>query len=247
MLKKCCISLFCLLSCTISAISLPSLTSMPNNSNQKTRLLYLSGRVVEGEITDDGANNVKVTLKLKLDIKNVGSKPALLLKREPVVVEDKIIADPADAREDKYLFLSQTFPSIARNVEWEELQRRINKPIPPPDLIRELAPEETLTLEVERWFYVSKKTNLDPQSKSWDMIRQASPAWLQVTLQVWSGDIEPNVDRSKLKFSRMLKRRWAQVGELQLEGLTSEPMPLYFSSFALNNAARKENSARRQR
>jgi hypothetical protein len=219
---------------------------MQSPSNQKPRLLYLSGRVVEGEITDAGRNDVRITLKLSLDIKNVGSKPALILNREPVIVEDKIIASPADTTEDRHLFLLQTFPSIARNTEWEELQKRIDKPSPPPDLIRELAPDETLTLEVERWFHISKESNLDPNSKAWDIIRQTSPAWLQVTLQIWSGDIEPNVDRSKLKFSKMLKRRWAQVGELQLEGLTSEPMPLYFSSFTLNNAVHKNNSARRQ-
>jgi hypothetical protein len=162
----------------------------------------------------------------------------LILKREPVIVEDKIIAIPSDATADKYLFRLQTLPSIARSSEWEELQRRIDKPMPPPDVIQELAPDETWTLETTEWFYINKKTNLDPNSMSWSTIRQASPVCLQVTLQIWSGDIEPNVDREKLKFSRMLQRRWQPVGELQLESLTSEPMPLDFSSLTWSDTAR---------
>ena len=239
MLKECFISLLlCMMTCSANAVSLPYLTTMQRNSNQSPQLLCLSGRIVSGEISEDSSDNVKVTLKLSLDIKNVGSKPALIFNREPIIIEAKIIASPSDTAENEYLFLLQTLPSIARSPEWEELQKRLNKPSPPPDVIRELAPSETWTLETTDWFYINKKTNLDPNSKSWDAIRQASPVWLQVTLQMWSRDIEPNVDRDKLRFSKMLRRRWQQVGELQLESLISEPIPLDFSSFTLSDSAR---------
>lgn len=44
----------------------------------------------------------------------------------------------------------------------------------------------------------------------------------------------------------MLQRRWQQVGELQLEHLKSEPMPLDFSSFTLGNTARQKESSESQ-
>ena len=232
MLGKSSIGVFCLLVYSVAAI-FPCSTAMPK-SNQGPRLLRLSGKIVEGEITDDGSNNVKLALKLRLEIKNVGSKNALILKRDPVVVAREIIATPSDAAQGKYLYLLRTLPSIARNAEWEELQQRINKPTPPPDLICELAPNETSTLEITDWFYIGKKANIDPQSKSWDVIRRASPVSLQLTLQVWSGDIETYVDREKMSFSRKLQRRWQQVGELQLESLTSDPIPLDFAPFPVS-------------
>jgi hypothetical protein len=194
--------------------------------------LSLSGQVAEGKVTDDGANDVKVELKLRLEIKNMGSKPALIFRREPVVLERKIFTASSDseAEKNKYLYRLQTIPSIARNQEWEQIQRRINKASPPPDLIRELAPNENWALELTTWFYISKSANLDRDSKPWSSIRQASPVLLQLTLAMWSADIEANVDRGALKFSKMLQRRWREQGNLQLDSLVSEKMILDFSS-----------------
>jgi hypothetical protein len=42
---------------------------MQRVSNEAPRLLYLRGKIVEGEIVDDGSHSVKVVLKLSLDIK----------------------------------------------------------------------------------------------------------------------------------------------------------------------------------
>jgi hypothetical protein len=203
---------------------------MQRTPRKSLSLLSLSGRIAEGKITDDGANDVKVELKLSLEIKNIGSKPALIFRRKPVVIDRIIFATSSVVESNKYLYRLQTIPSIARNQEWEQIQRRINKASPPPDLIRELVPNENWALEVTTWFYISKSANLDPDSKPWSSIRQASPVLLQLTLAMWSADIEPNVDRGALKFSKMLQRRWRELGNLQLENLVSEKMILDFSS-----------------
>lgn len=203
---------------------------MQRTPRKSLSLLSLSGRIVEGKITDDEANNVKVELKLILEIRNIGSKPALIFRREPVVVDRIIFATSSAVKSSKYLYRGLSLPSIARNQEWEEIQKRINKASPPSDLIRELVPNETWMLETTDWFYISKSANLDPDSKSWSSIRQASPVLLQLTLAMWSADIEPNVDRGALKFSKMLQRRWRELGILQLENLVSEKMILDFSA-----------------
>jgi len=110
-----------------------------------------------------------------------------------------------------------------------------------------IAPGESLPYETNATLYIEKAGSFDKTSQSWDTIRQASPVWLQVTLETWAVNIEPRVDPKNLEFGKMLRRRWQQVGELQLEHLTSEPMLLDFSSFTLNNTARKRSSESRQR
>jgi len=42
--------------------------------------------------------------------------------------------------------------------------------------------------------YVEKAGSFDRVSQKWETIRQASPAWLQVTLEMWPVNIEPRVD-----------------------------------------------------
>lgn len=217
------------------AVSLSNITAMPHPSNQNPRLLSLRSRIVEGQITDDGSESVKVMMKLSIEIKNLGSKPALILSQEPGIIDRRIVATPSDATKDTYLFRLQSLPSNGRSPEWEELQKNINKPVPPPDLIRKLAPNETWTFELSEWFYIGKETNIDPISKPWSAVRQASRVWHQITLQLWSRDIESNADRKKLRFSKMLQSRWRKVGELQLEDLTSEPIPIDFSAFTVNS------------
>src|SRR5437660_9363017 len=118
MLRKHCVSLSCVLICLVSVISSPCSAHM-NVSTNSQRTLSLSGRVVEGEITDDRSDSVKVNLSFSLELTNTGSKPVLILRREPVIVEEKIIADPYDAEDDKYLFSLKSYPSISRTPEWE--------------------------------------------------------------------------------------------------------------------------------
>jgi hypothetical protein len=217
------------------AISAPS-PHMRHVSAKTQRPLSLNGRVVEGEITDDGPDSVKVKLSFTLELTNTGSKPVLILRREPVIVEEKIIAAPSDAEEDKYLFSLKTYPSISKAPEWEQLRKRINKPSPPSDAILELAPNETLTLETDDWFFISKKRNIDPSSKPWDAIRQVSPVWLQVTLEMWAINIEPGVDLNNPELGKILQQRWRRFGKLQIDPLTSEPMLLDLSSLAASTA-----------
>jgi hypothetical protein len=217
------------------AVCASNMISMSHSSNQNPRFLTLRGRIIEGGIIDDGSDSVKVTMKLNIEIKNTGSKPALILEQEPLIVDRTIVATPSDATKDTYLFRLQSLPSNGRSPEWEELQKHVDKRVPPSDLIRKLAPNETWTFELTEWFYIGKETNIDPNSKPWSVVRQASRMSQQITLQLWSRDIESNADRKQLRFSKMLQSRWQKFGELQLENLTSEPIPIDFSAFTVNS------------
>jgi hypothetical protein len=219
----------------IYAVCSSNITAMRHVSNQSPSSLTVIARVVDGEITDDGSENVKVTMKLRIEITNTGPKPALILEKEPLIVDRRIVAIPSDATKDTYLFRFQSLPSIGRSPEWEELQNNINKPVPPPDLISKLAPNETWKVEFTEWFYIGKETNIDPNSKPWSVVRQASRVWHQITIQMWSRDIETNADRKKLRFSKMLQSRWRKYGDLQLENLTSKPIPLDFAAFTVQD------------
>jgi len=223
--------------CIVAFFVLWSLVFMPPQNTVHPSRISLTGTVVNGEITDDGSGSVKLTLRLRLDLKNVSSEPVLILRRELEMVERKIIADPSDAAGNKYLFKLEGYPSIDRSPEWEELRKRVKKPSAPSDVIRTLIPNETWTMETTDWFFINKRTNIDLDSKPWKAIREASPVWLQVTVELWPKNIEPRPERQERNFGKMLQHRWQKFGDLQLESLTSEPIPLDFSSFAVSRVS----------
>lgn len=207
-------------------------TKVQDKEDQKETMLCLSGRVIKGEIIDDGSDLIRVKLSLGLDIKNLGPQPALLLRREPVVIE-RTINSASSHEADKSLYSLVTLPSIENS--WKNLQERFDRPAPPLDAIRVLAPGETWMIVKDEWFTVSKKGNED--SKPWNTVREASPLSLQLRLQMWSRDIEPYSELDKLKFSRKLQHRWRGVGNLRLEDLTSDWITLDLSSFITRKAA----------
>lgn len=222
--------------CIVAFLVFWSLVFMSARRNAvHTSRISIYGTVLNGEITDDGSDSVKLTLSLKLNFKNAGSEPVLLLKHDFEMVEHEITASRSDAAGAKYLFRLVGYPSIDRGPEWGELRKSVNKRAPPTDVIRILAPNETWSLETTTWFYIGKETNIDRDSKPWKTIREASPVWLQVTFELWPKNIEPRPERGERDFGKMLQHRWRRVGELQLENLTSDPMPLDFSSFKVNS------------
>jgi hypothetical protein len=129
------------------AVCSSNIRAMSQPSKHSRGLLSLTGQIVNGEITDEGAESVIVTMKFRIQIKNLGSKPALILDREPEIVDSRIIATISDATNDLYLFRMQSLPSNGRNPEWEELQNNVDKPVPPPEFVRNLAPNETWTFD----------------------------------------------------------------------------------------------------
>ena len=77
-----CLNLCCSL-VLIFAVCWISVSAVPRHSKTTPPLLSLRVRIIAGEITDDGSESVKVTMKISIEIKNERSKPALILEREP--------------------------------------------------------------------------------------------------------------------------------------------------------------------
>ena len=107
----------------IFIFSPPLLMRAPANVNQTFPIL-LTAEIVSGQITDDGSDSIRLTLKLKFVLKNAGSEPVLMLRRDPELVERELI-DPSD--QTKRLVRVSSYRSIERTQEWKTLRKRLNK------------------------------------------------------------------------------------------------------------------------
>lgn len=240
MIRELRIYLSCVLLLSLSIIGVAHVLNnvVAMKAESETTPLCLRGRVVKVELMREDKHSIVFDVKLRLEFINTGDMPIIILQREFWLEAKRLARSAEDARANKYLYLSSQLPSVSTSPEWKELRRHLNQPSPPPDLTRVLAPGESLPYETNATLYIEKAGSFDKTSQSWDTIKQASPVWLQVTLEMWAVNIEPRVDPQNLEFGKMLQRRWQQVGKLQLESLTSEPMPLDFSSLTLSNTAR---------
>jgi hypothetical protein len=203
--------------------------------------IVLSGKVLDGEIVDEGTESVKLSLRLRLDFRNVSPESVLILKRDLEVVKRNIIAHHADAADQDYLFRFEAYPSIDRSPEWDQLRKKVKYPLPQSDVVRILSPNEVWSWETTDWFMIGKRTNIDRNSKPWAAIQQASPVWLKVTLELWPKNIEPDPGREELSLGKLLQHSWQPFGELQLGHVTSDPILLDFSSLTTSVASRKNN------
>lgn len=200
--------------------------------------LSLRGRVAEVKVARENGHGIVLATKLDLEFTNVSDEPVILLQREFWLGAKNLARSPEDAAAHRYLYTSGHWPAASTSPEWAELRQRLDRPHPPQELTRVLAPHESLPYEVSAALYVEKAGSFDGTSQRWDAIRQTSPIWLQVTLEVWPVNVEPRVEASDRGFGLMLQRRWERYGALQIEQVTSEPMRLDLSALTPSGAAR---------
>lgn len=210
----------------ISIFSPPLLMRAPANVNQAFPIL-LTAEMVSGQITDDGSDSIRLTLKLKFVLKNAGSEPILTLRRDPELVERELI-DPSD--QTKRLVRVSSYRSIERTQEWKTLRKRLNKRSLPSDVIRSLSPGETLTWETIDWFQISKSNGINFSNKSWKEVLAASPVTLLLTVELWPRNVELQPGSDQLRLGKLLQHRWQKSGTLLLTTVTSEPLQLDLSS-----------------
>lgn len=198
-------------------------------AEEQTGALCLRGEVLKVELAREDVHSIVFDVKLKLEFVNTGNKPIILLLRPFWLGATSLARSPEDAAAYKYVYSSGHWPSVSTAPEWSELRQRLDQPSPPADLTRIIAPGESFPYEAGATLYIEKAGSLDRTSQRWDVIRQTSPLWLQVTLEMWPVNVEPRADPDRPEFGKKLQRRWQQFGALQLDRLTSEPMPLDFS------------------
>lgn len=196
-------------------------------------LLSLRGRVSDVKLVRENDDSIVFDVTLNLEFTNNSDKPVITLHREFWIGAKTLARSPEDAAAYKYLYASSHWPSISASPEWGGLRQRLDQPSPPPDLMSVLAAGETLPYKARVTLYVEKAGSFDKTSQKWDTIKQASPVWLQVTLEMWPINIEPRVDPENPAFGKMLQQRWQQYGELQIDRLTSESMNLDLANVTL--------------
>lgn len=211
---------------------------MTMKKQRDKRLLCLRGRVADVKLARENNHSIVFDVKLNLEFTNTSDKPVIIFQREFWLGAKTLARSPEDSAAHKYLYVSGQWPSVSTSPEWGELRQRLDQPNPPQDLTRVLAPGESLPYEASVTLYIEKVGSFDKTSQRWDTIKQASPVWLQVTLEMWPVNIEPHVDPENPGFGKMLQRRWQQYGRLQIDQLTSEPMQLDLATLTLSNTAR---------
>lgn len=188
--------------------------------------LCLRGKVVDVKLVHENKHSIVFDVKLNLEFSNYSRTPIIILQQEFWLGATSLARSPEDATAYKYIYISGHWPSVSTSPEWKALRQRLNQPNPPQALTLVLGEGKSMSYETSTKLYIEKAGSFDKTKQSWEIIKQASPVWLQVTLEMWPVNLEPSVDINSPAFGKMLQRRWRQHGVLQLERLTSEPMPL---------------------
>jgi hypothetical protein len=218
-----------LLSGVMEGAHLINSSSTPQKDCDK-KPLCLRGKVVGIKLVRENKDSIVFDIKLSLEVSNLGDKPVIILQREFWLGATALASSPRDAAAYKYLHTSGHWPSISTSPEWKALRRCLNQSAPPPDLTRVLKPGESQPYETSTSLYIEKAGSFDKTKQSWDTIKQASPVWLQVTLEMWPVNLEPRGDMDNPGFGKILQQRWQRYGVVQLGRLTSEPMQLQLLS-----------------
>lgn len=190
--------------------------------------LCLRGKVTKVEFVRENNHSIVFNSKLDLEFINNSDKPIILLKREFWLGAKTIARSSEEANTNKYLYSSGGWEAVSDAPKLAELSQQLNQPSPPSDLTQTLLPGESMSYQTNATLYIEKKGSFDKTSQSWDVIKQTSPVWLQVTFEIWSKNIGRRIEP---EFGKTLQKRWKQFGELQLNNITSEPMSLTFADF----------------
>jgi hypothetical protein len=156
---------------------------------------------------------------------NRSSTPVLLFvaKGYPLQGDYLLAGSKDDALHEKYLLINSAWPSSDRPA-WEETRRKLDQAIPPEDLIRVIKPAESWDFDTEAVLSIEIKGSFDKTNKPWSTIREVDPLWLQVNFLMWPNNLEKNMP--KPEFGRRLQQRWKDAGQLVLENITSQPIPM---------------------
>lgn len=195
--------------------------------------LVLHGRVKSIEIDEyDPQVAVFVRITIEAQFVNAGSKPIILLKRNPLFVEAALTKE--QTFDHRYLLaVDGAWPSISEDREWILLRKSLDKWEPPKDETRVLKPKELWTVEATVGLTVpidSKGYTSSTKKERLQVLQSLSPLWLWVTCEIWPDNIEGLVpDRDRLPFGHRLQKRWRNLGFLWLDTMRSEPIPFDFN------------------
>ena len=218
----------------ITTISIEAKTIFKTTKEKETYSVALSGQVESIEVENSHSSDVKLTVNLKMELLNNGTKPAIFLEAKPPHLRGGVLAknpNPSDFSSVNRLILAYYGESVDTSSEWIVLREALNQPSPPLDKVRILQPNELWewkdVVSIAMPTEANKRSYFDDKRESWENVKQLSTGWLQAICQVWSLNLEPlSRDRTEKTFGRKLQRRWKDVGLLLLDNVYSEPIRL---------------------
>ena len=242
-------SLAILLGGLICCLTFPDTHAGSGNVERKE--LVLRGRVKSLEIDEyDPQVAVFIRITIEAQFVNTGSKPIILLKRNPLFVEAALTKEQAFDRRH-LLAVDGGWPAISDNPEWISLRKSLDKRQPPEDETRVLKPKESWTVEATVGLTVPidpKRYTSSRKKERLQVLQSLSPLWLWVTCEIWPDNVEGLArNRSQLPFGHKLQRRWSNLGFLWLKAMRSEPIPFDLSIATYKNKVAENHKLRRKR
>ncbi len=198
---------------------------------QRQRLWHLRAEVlsVREEVLPQ-ASVVAVTATIKLEFVNRGERSVILLiDRSPLCVGTILTRTTGPALGDNILFDEYRGPSVSGSPDWEAFRTTLDQPKPPVELFKIIKPGESWTTDsfiVLRPPMKLERYRIDRPPVSWQILKDSSPVWLRLECDVWPLNVEHQPTSGKIRFGRKLRKKWRDVGELQLNPIESEPMEL---------------------
>jgi hypothetical protein len=196
--------------------------------------LRVTGKINRLEISDE-EKMVKLSLQATLTFTNTSKVPLLIVTSDSplICVSREIYGFAPNNNESLRLYALYTLPSFGVNEKTRKIQRLLNVNEPPSELIKTIGVGETLSFEINDWFYIDKEKNTDHWTKSlsWNEIKDAKSLSLRLGYRIWSLDFElRSAKKDERPFGDKLRKRWKKDGYLLLNDIVSEPIPLDLSS-----------------
>lgn len=203
----------------------------PNSMINKQPKLSLQGKV-ENVLIEKEAKSSLIKIKLNLSLKNESNKRIIFLDY-PVFFPGELILAPAQKGiEDEILVTSYGGYSCQYNAEEWVRDRNAFKDQEKPDknvYFLDSGQEKLINVEVR--LIVANLDNSQyfstERDKSLETLQTFASLRLQVTTELYpSWGLEPKCKVEKLKFGKILRKKWENYGYLWLDDVTSEPMLL---------------------
>ena len=196
------------------------------NSEFDRELVKLRGEVKEIRQLENDRTHVKFRLKLSLNIVNEGYRPVILLKQNLLIGAEMLARSCEDAKTQKYLYTSTAWPSVSGDPLWSRWRESLDSTVPNQNKVWILSAGESVQFEAATILNIGREEYFDGTRKSWDEIKQSPTVCLQVVIDPWAVNLEPNHDPESPEFGRRLREKWEAYGRLQLKHLTSEPIEI---------------------
>ena len=174
-----------------------------------------------------------IDVLMTVHFKNHSSTPLLLFasKDWPLQGGATLANSKEEAIANKYVFVSGAWPSSDKPA-WEQTRRNLHQDSPPTDLVRAIEPGAEWSFDKSVVLGIQIDGSLDKTNKPWNVIKTTDPLWLKLEFMVWPNNLERNMLNPK--FGRRLQRRWKDKGQLILDNIVSEPIPLRIPSNAVS-------------